>query len=51
MKKLLPLLCVPALALLAGADKENEAEKLFRQMEAKLSKAKTVECRGEVKYH
>jgi hypothetical protein len=44
IKKLLPLLCAIAAPLLAGADEPNEAEKLFREMEAKLAKAKAVEC-------
>jgi outer membrane lipoprotein-sorting protein len=36
------------LVLLPGADKDD-AEKLFRRMEAKLAKAKTVECAYEAK--
>ena len=36
------------LVLLPGAD-TDDAEKLFRQMEAKLAKAKTVECTYEAK--
>jgi len=49
MKKFLAPLCVLAVPLLAGADEPNEAEKLFREMEAKLMKAKTVECSYEAK--
>jgi outer membrane lipoprotein-sorting protein len=36
------------LALLPGADKDD-AEKLFRQMEAKMVKAKTIDCTFDVK--
>jgi outer membrane lipoprotein-sorting protein len=46
MKKLLPLLCA-LVPLLAGADEPNEAEKLFREMEAKVTKAKAIDCTYE----
>ena len=36
------------LVLLPGAD-QDDAEKLFRQMEAKLAKAKTIDCTYEAK--